>query len=59
MARPARLLRGDGLGAGRICLAGGSLDRVTGGNLVTAALPLRTLVTARRAEQSDVVAGLP
>ncbi|HUZ27475.1 MAG TPA: hypothetical protein VMV07_27305 [Streptosporangiaceae bacterium] len=34
---------------GRICLAGESLDWMTGGSSVTAAIPLRTQVTAWQA----------
>ena len=41
---------------GRICLAGESLDWMTGGNSVTAAVPLRTRVTAWRADGSDALA---
>jgi galactokinase len=41
---------------GRICLAGESLDWMTGGNSVTAAVPLRTRVTAWRAAGSDALA---
>jgi len=41
---------------GRICLAGESLDWMTGGNSVTAAVPLRTRVTAWRASGSDALA---
>jgi galactokinase len=41
---------------GRICLAGESLDWMTGGCSVTAAVPLRTRVTAWRADGSDALA---
>jgi galactokinase len=41
---------------GRICLAGESLDWMTGGCSVTAAVPLRTRVTAWQAEGSDALA---
>lgn len=41
---------------GRICLAGESLDWMTGGYSVTAAVPLRTRVTAWRADGSDALA---
>ena len=41
---------------GRICLAGESLDWMTGGRSVTAAVPLRTRVTAWRADGSDALA---
>jgi galactokinase len=41
---------------GRICLAGESLDWMTGGNSVTAAVLLRTRVTAWRAAGSDALA---
>jgi galactokinase len=41
---------------GRICLAGESLDWMTGGCSVTATVPLRTRVTAWRAEGPDALA---
>jgi galactokinase len=41
---------------GRICLAGESLDWMTGGASVTAAIPLHTRVSAWRAEGSDALA---
>jgi galactokinase len=41
---------------GRLCLAGESLDWMTGGTSVTAAIPLRTRVTAWRARGSDALA---
>jgi galactokinase len=40
---------------GRLCLAGESLDWMTGGPSVTAAIPLRTRVTAWRARGSDAL----
>ncbi|HUZ25366.1 MAG TPA: hypothetical protein VMV07_16545 [Streptosporangiaceae bacterium] len=41
---------------GRICLAGESLDWMTGGSSVVAAIPLRTQVTAWRAGGPDAIA---
>jgi galactokinase len=41
---------------GRICLAGESLDWMTGGSSVVAAIPLHTRVTAWRTGGSDVLA---
>jgi galactokinase len=41
---------------GRICLAGESLDWMTGGASVTAAIPLHTRVSAWRADGSDALA---
>jgi galactokinase len=41
---------------GRICLASESLDWMTGGNSVTAAIPQRTRVTVWRADGSDALA---
>jgi galactokinase len=41
---------------GRICLAGESLDWMTGGTSVTAAIPLHTRMSAWRADGSDALA---
>jgi galactokinase len=62
MGRPAGRETVTASVPGRICLAGESLDWMTGGASVTAALPLYTRVTAWRADGSDALAltsGMP